>query len=97
MASRAEPGDGTQVEKLILMRRILFFYKQKRAYEIQGDWSSDVCSSDLLALQPPDRIKIPPSGGPPPCPLLARSPSWSRCPSPRLPWQRAPSPSKRRW
>ena len=27
-----------------------FFFKQKTAYEIyQGDWSSDVCSSDLLA------------------------------------------------
>src|SRR5256885_9732387 len=23
----------------------LFFFKQKTAYEIQGDWSSDVCSS----------------------------------------------------
>src|SRR5213595_221821 len=27
-----------------------FFFKQKTAYEItEGDWSSDVCSSDLLA------------------------------------------------
>ena len=27
-----------------------FFFKQKTAYEIgTGDWSSDVCSSDLLA------------------------------------------------
>ena len=27
-----------------------FFFKQKTAYEIyQCDWSSDVCSSDLLA------------------------------------------------
>src|SRR5205807_7814870 len=25
-----------------------FCFKQKTAYEIQGDWSSDVCSSDLL-------------------------------------------------
>src|SRR5574337_1700149 len=24
-----------------------FFFKQKTAYEISGDWSSDVCSSDL--------------------------------------------------
>src|SRR6059036_134546 len=31
-----------------------FFFKQKTAYEITyGDWSSDVCSSDLLT-QPPD-------------------------------------------
>src|ERR1022692_376350 len=27
---------------------VFFFFKQKTAYEIQGDWSSDVCSSDLL-------------------------------------------------
>ena len=28
--------------------RTLFFFKQKTAYEIgTGDWSSDVCSSDL--------------------------------------------------
>jgi len=27
---------------------VFFFFKQKTAYEIQeGDWSSDVCSSDL--------------------------------------------------
>ena len=27
---------------------IIFFFKQKTAYEIgTGDWSSDVCSSDL--------------------------------------------------
>src|SRR5256885_3194972 len=25
-----------------------FFFKQKTAYEIQGDWSSDMCSSDLI-------------------------------------------------
>src|SRR3546814_628638 len=29
-----------------------FFFKQKTAYEIRiSDWSSDVCSSDLLALE----------------------------------------------
>src|SRR3712207_5825172 len=27
---------------------IFFFFKQKTAYEILGDWSSDVCSSDLV-------------------------------------------------
>ena len=28
-----------------------FFFKQKTAYEIgTGDWSSDVCSSDLINL-----------------------------------------------
>jgi len=30
-----------------------FFFKQKTAYEIwRCDWSSDVCSSDLLAIAP---------------------------------------------
>src|SRR3712207_6971831 len=28
-----------------------FFSKQKTAYEILGDWSSDVCSSDLRILR----------------------------------------------
>src|SRR2546430_6917883 len=27
---------------------VFFFFKQKTAYEIDCDWSSDVCSSDLL-------------------------------------------------
>ena len=28
---------------------VFFFFKQKTAYEIgTGDWSSDVCSSDLV-------------------------------------------------
>src|SRR6186997_3501733 len=32
---------------------IVFFFKQKTAYEITtGDWSSDVCSSDLHAARP---------------------------------------------
>src|SRR3546814_5296555 len=30
-----------------------FFFKQKTAYEMRiSDWSSDVCSSDLLTLSP---------------------------------------------
>ena len=32
-------------------KKKIFFYKQKTAYEIcSGDWSSDVCSSDLCGL-----------------------------------------------
>src|SRR3546814_5271401 len=32
--------------------RIFFFFKQKTAYEMRiSDWSSDVCSSDLLRHQ----------------------------------------------
>src|SRR3546814_1518630 len=31
---------------------MFFFFKQKTAYELRiSDWSSDVCSSDLLTLQ----------------------------------------------
>src|SRR3546814_4677951 len=34
----------------VVLCRILFFFKQKTAYEMRiSDWSSDVCSSDLLA------------------------------------------------
>src|SRR3546814_15088649 len=34
---------------LILFSVLLFFFKQKTAYEMRiSDWSSDVCSSDLL-------------------------------------------------
>src|SRR3546814_2663931 len=32
-------------------RFVFFFFKQKTAYEMRiSDWSSDVCSSDLVAL-----------------------------------------------
>src|SRR3546814_10295802 len=32
---------------------VVFFFKQKTAYEMRiSDWSSDVCSSDLLAFEP---------------------------------------------
>src|SRR3546814_2958049 len=35
----------------------IFFFKQKTAYEMRiSDWSSDVCSSDLMAF----RIILPP-------------------------------------
>src|SRR3546814_6363976 len=31
---------------------VFFFFKQKTAYEMRiSDWSSDVCSSDLLAIK----------------------------------------------
>ena len=34
---------------------MFFFFKQKTAYEIKEcDWSSDVCSSDLLIIQVDD-------------------------------------------
>src|SRR3546814_5829398 len=35
----------------------IFFFKQKTAYEMRiSDWSSDVCSSDLLVEMSPRRI-----------------------------------------
>src|SRR3546814_5671190 len=35
---------------VVLSCSLLFFFKQKTAYELRiSDWSSDVCSSDLLA------------------------------------------------
>src|SRR3546814_1423688 len=38
---------------LLLFRWSFFFFKQKTAYEVRiSDWSSDVCSSDLVRLQP---------------------------------------------
>ena len=36
---------------LAIVADVFFFFKQKTAYEIgTGDWSSDVCSSDLPIL-----------------------------------------------
>src|SRR3546814_16786512 len=36
-----------------------FFFKQKTAYEMRiSDWSSDVCSSDLLLVQQADRVVL---------------------------------------
>src|SRR5262249_57337616 len=29
---------------------VFFFFKQKTAYEMVSDWSSDVCSSDLFGV-----------------------------------------------
>src|SRR5213079_935691 len=41
-----------------------FFFEQKTAYEITtGDWSSDVCSSDLVPLRVEEYRLIPGSGG----------------------------------
>src|SRR3546814_7919508 len=34
---------------------LVFFFKQKTAYEMRiSDWSSDVCSSDLIFIEPPE-------------------------------------------
>src|SRR3546814_4823056 len=35
--------------------QVVFFFKQKTAYEMRiSDWSSDVCSSDLVQVAPQD-------------------------------------------
>src|SRR5688500_20245998 len=48
------------------MMLFFFFFKQKTAYEIQGDWSSDVCSSDLRgAPQTWDPRRLPRPACPP--------------------------------
>src|SRR3546814_5979004 len=40
------------------VKLFFFFFKQKTAYEMRiSDWSSDVCSSDLLAAGP-DALKL---------------------------------------
>src|SRR3546814_6070339 len=52
-----------------------FFFKQKTAYEMRiSDWSSDVCSSDLLRLSHFRRRKRCGVGSQcnPPCPAHAR-------------------------
>src|SRR3546814_1576250 len=43
---------------------MFFFFKQKTAYEMRiSDWSSDVCSSDLLALILPRAALAAAAGG----------------------------------
>src|SRR3546814_5350339 len=47
---------------MIVMVNVLFFFKQKTAYEMRiSDWISDVCSSDLV--QPPHRAPRRPRHG----------------------------------
>src|SRR3546814_12960582 len=44
----------------VVFDRFFFFVKQKTAYEMRiSDWSSDVCSSDLIRMQPGDLLYIP--------------------------------------
>src|SRR3546814_1941819 len=44
---------------LYCLKTLFFFFKQKTAYEMRiSDWSSDVCSSDLLL-----HVAVPESGG----------------------------------
>src|SRR3546814_2055155 len=43
---------------------LFFFFKQKTAYEMRiSDWSSDVCSSDLIVDQGDGPMPLPQAGG----------------------------------
>src|SRR3546814_18520836 len=63
----------------------VFFFKQKTAYEMRiSDWSSDVCSSDLLRrIQPDHRIELR-GGGQPRLAARHRAPGWHACPTASL-------------
>src|SRR3546814_2641606 len=51
----------------------LFFFKQKTAYEMRiSDWSSDVCSSDLIKEAPKEKTRESAT------PTTSASPSASR-------------------
>src|SRR3546814_8051390 len=44
---------------VLLFWCLVFFFKQKTAYEMRiSDWSSDVCSSDLLVMEDPADLGV---------------------------------------
>src|SRR3546814_7340531 len=48
----------TMLCRWVLFLFIVFFFKQKTAYEMRiSDWSSDVCSSDLLLVAGGDKAE----------------------------------------
>src|SRR5256885_12123522 len=48
--AEAGPGPGLVVVRQMVVRRgsVFFFASRRRHTRLQGDWSSDVCSSDLV-------------------------------------------------
>src|SRR3546814_13487278 len=50
----------SEVSDFVFLIDIVFFFKQKTAYEMRiSDWSSDVCSSDLIyGLEPRKSAKL---------------------------------------
>src|SRR5256885_7154193 len=53
-----------EVLHLLRTRLGVFFFSSRRRHTIlQGDWSSDVCSSDLPAAVPADLGRLPPGQG----------------------------------
>src|SRR5947207_5376460 len=67
----------------------LFFFKQKTAYEMPNDWSSDVCSSDLLesfSRSDPARLSLLLFGSTPAeRQAKSSSPHWAPPPTPATP------------
>src|SRR3546814_18775754 len=44
---------------IYIIRCFFFFFKQKTAYEMRiSDWSSDVCSSDLVVASAPSALSV---------------------------------------
>src|SRR3546814_7184867 len=74
----------------------LFFFKQKTAYEMRiSDWSSDVCSSDLIRLsmrKSPWTMLVSSPGG-----MWARSHSTSRRSEERRVGKECVSTCRSRW
>src|SRR5216117_4437610 len=79
----------------VVLLFFFFFFKQKTAYEIRkGDWSSDVCSSDLRSRwtsSPPSRST---RGGTYSCSIAARRPCRSE---ERRVGKEGPSLCRSRW
>src|SRR2546426_1279053 len=62
-----------------------FFSSRRRHTRLQGDWSSDVCSSDLTATRPRGRGWREPRHWRPPCSPSPEAPGpWARG---RPPWR----------
>src|SRR3546814_17417025 len=61
---------------MLMISLMFFFFKQKTAYELRiSDWSSDVCSSDLV---PADRLIDPSEAATHPSPVASRYPGLYR-------------------
>src|SRR3546814_10688707 len=81
---------------LFLLYFFFFFFKQKTAYEMRiSDWSSDVCSSDLLLASPQQAFIAKSTNNP--CPRLRAlllltnvAPLLVPPPAGALPWLRPP-------
>src|SRR5256885_2991681 len=55
---RAEEHAGGAGPDFRVHRRVFFFSSRRRHTRLQGDWSSDVCSSDLKCAQAPVTVSI---------------------------------------